>query len=261
MTPDVIRSRENPTFKYIRSLFRRDRRTEEQAFLVENPRVIRDALAVGFPPLLIACDETFDPGKLSTFSAKGGVKLLESRLMHELSDTDTPQGIVAVFGMPGIRPRRNGRQLTLVADGIQDPGNLGTLIRSAAGARCSAVYFTSGTVDPFSPKVVRSAAGAHFHIAIKPIAAPDFKRLSHRHSQVLISDSAGSISYDEANLSGDVIVVVGSEAKGVSPSWIDLASSSIAIPLGPGIESLNAAVAGSIILFEADRQFRKKEVR
>jgi TrmH family RNA methyltransferase len=142
------------------------------------------------------------------------------------------------------------------ADGIQDPGNLGTLIRSAAGAGVSQVVTLPGTADPWAPKTVRAAAGAQFLVPIASMSLDELAESIPDDALVLAADSAGEALYDECDLTGPLVVIVGSEGEGLSPSAMTLEPVLISIPLASGLESLNAGVAGSIVLFEASRQRR-----
>src|SRR5262249_50597753 len=159
---EVIRSADNPTAKLIRSLHQRRVRERERAFVVEGIRAVEDALLAGGTPRVIAIKEgaVWERG-----NGMQSVRIFEERVFDQLGETTTPQPGIAVFELPSIR-RRSGEQFVLVADGISDPGNLGTLIRSAAAAGASAVALTPETVDPYNGKVVRSAMGAHFRIPI-----------------------------------------------------------------------------------------------
>jgi TrmH family RNA methyltransferase len=146
----------------------------------------------------------------------------------------------------------------LIVDRLQDPGNLGTLLRSALGAGVHAVLLTPGTVDPFNPKVVRAAAGAHFHL---PIATLDPVAIQREFPglEIVVAHPQALRAYDERDWTRASAVVIGSEAHGISAELARLAADEVRIPLRGGVESLNAGVAGSIILFEAARQRRHAE--
>jgi TrmH family RNA methyltransferase len=257
MPPEsIVRSRQNPIYKQIRSLLRRDRRHLERAFLVEGPRFIADAIATGATPSLVALAESsaLDVDWLDTPGLS--VRILEDDLFGTLSDTVTSQGAIAVFSFPEIEPPARQAPLVLIADGIQDPGNLGTLIRSAAGAGATQIVALPGTVDPWSPKTVRAAAAAHFLVPIATMTPNELASSLSDGSFVVAADAAGAIPYDEVDLTEPLAIVIGSEGSGLSAGAMALDPTQIAIPLYAGLESLNAGVAGSILLFEASRQRR-----
>lgn len=258
MSPEsIIRSRQNPIYKQIRSLLRRDRRYRERAFLVEGPRFIADALATGATPSLIAVTETFASSGVSLV-AHAELRVLSDDLMATLSDTVTPQGAIAVFPFPELPPIVDREPLILIADGIQDPGNLGALIRSAAGAGATQVVTLAGTSDPWAPKAVRAAAAAQFLIPLVSVPASALPTILPDRCRLFAADASGTARYDTCDLTGPIAIAVGSEGGGLSPTLMGLEPIVISIHLDSKLESLNAAVAGSVILFEASRQRRKQ---
>ena len=135
MPPEsIIRSRQNSIYKQIRSLLRRDRRHQERAFLVEGPRFVADAQRFGAVPMLLAFSESFVESAGISIDGVQSARIFDDELFASISDTVTPQGLIGVFPFPDIAVPPGSVPLILVADGIQDPGNLGTLIRSAAGS-------------------------------------------------------------------------------------------------------------------------------
>ena len=165
MIPDYITSESNTRIRQLKALRdRRDFRHAERLFVVEGPRFVEDALVFAVPTLLVlserrATEENQDHYDFETI-------VVPDTLFAKVSDTRSPQGVLAIFPFPDA-PMDHGRPLLdVVADGIQDPGNLGTLIRSAATLGATRVLITPGTVDPFAPKVVRAAASSLFQIPI-----------------------------------------------------------------------------------------------
>jgi len=257
MPPEtIIRSRHNPIYKQIRSLLRRDRRHEERAFLVEGPRFIADAQRFGAKPQTLVLSETFASSLDLPENAFHVARILDDELFSTVSDTVASQGMLGVFAFPDLTPDPAVEPFLVIADGIQDPGNLGTLIRSAAGAGATQLITLPGTVDPWSPKTVRAAAAAHFII---PVEAMPFDVLASslpKDTAVVGADAAGSAQYDEVDMSGPLALMVGGEGAGLSTNARGLANQLVSIPLAGEVESLNAGVAGSILLFEASRQRR-----
>jgi TrmH family RNA methyltransferase len=249
---DVIRSPDNQTIKYVRSLRQRATRDAERAFVVEGVRAVEDALLAGGRARLLLVRDGADWSPPA--SAPCGVRRVETRIFDRLAETETPQPVLAVFDIPDIADPL-GVSLILIADGIADPGNLGTVIRSAAGAGATAVMVGPGTVDPYNGKVVRSAMGAHFRVPIRAAINPADGRLGARHRFVL-ADANATADYAAFDWTGPVAIIVGSEAHGPTAFGQALATDAVRIPMVNGVESLNAATAGSILLFEAARQRR-----
>jgi len=185
------------------------------------------------------------------------VRLVERRLFDRLSDVQSPQGILAVFPVP--KPESaldDSPPLVLILDRLRDPGNLGTLLRAAAGAGVSAVYLTPETVDPWNPKVVRAGMGAHFRVPITTLDDDTMADLSTRLMRRVVARAESERPYDAVDWTEPAALVIGGEAEGVGPELREWASDQVGIPLAHDVESLNAAVAGAVILFEAARQRR-----
>lgn len=255
----TIRSRQNPIYKQIRSLLRRDRRHEERAFLVEGPRFIADAQRFGATPLQLVFSESFAAGLELPPNQARLARVFDDELFASLTDTVTSQGMIAVFPFPDIPTPRNTIPFVLVADGIQDPGNLGTLIRSAAGAGVTRILTLPGTVDPWAPKTIRAAAAAHFLIPIESIDVPTLATSIPKGASIIGADAGGSLTIDQANLTGPIVLFVGAEGSGLTDKAMEFVDQLVSIPLSNDVESLNAGVAGSILLFEAARQRRLAE--
>lgn len=186
------------------------------------------------------------------------VQTVGPKVIGAISDSNTPQGCVAVARSPlqGWDALRAERGLCLVLAGISDPGNLGTLLRTAAAAAVDAVILTKGTVDVLNPKTVRAAAAALFEVACivdvdMEEAAPRLRALDYR----LVGTSA-SAPHDiyETDLAQPCALVLGNEAWGLPPEHETYLDVSVSIPMPGAIESLNVAVAGAVVLFESLRQ-------
>jgi TrmH family RNA methyltransferase len=173
-----------------------------------------------------------------------------------LSETVTPQGVAAVVDLPHL-PVASPRTLTLLLDQVRDPGNAGTLLRSAAAAGVDLVLFGPETVDPFNEKVLRAGMAAHFHVPLRTCEHWDEVQAWLEPAQpIYLAEAAGAREYDEVNWLLAATLVVGGEASGAS-AWVRQQATTISIPMQGETESLNAAVAGSVILFEAARQRRR----
>lgn len=249
----TITSRDNPLIKYVRSLQRPSVRYAERAFVVEGLRTVLDGIAAGYVPRLVLLTPEFDRSKLGDHVGETLTRLVDPGLMKIMADTVTPQGILAVFPMPAIDSRTSQPECSLVIDALHDPGNLGTLLRTAAAAGLSRVLLTPGTVDPFNAKVVRSGMGAHFRIAIERLTLPVDRS---GDQTVLLLQTEGTTDYSDVDLTGPIWIVVGSEAHGIQLEFSTMKTISVTLPMPGNAESLNAAVAGSIVIYEALRQRR-----
>jgi RNA methyltransferase, TrmH family len=255
-----ISSTTNPHVKRIRSLLadRRERR-RERMFVLEGVRLVADALASGatLEAALYAPDqlaETIAGQELLTRIASLQVAHPAApQVVAAAADTVHPQGVVALARWPQVDPGRAG--LILVLDGIQDPGNLGTLLRSAEAVGMAEVLCARGTADLYSPKVVRAAMGAHFRLAMEQDL--EWDEIGERLAfvdHVYAADAAATLPYYAVDWRQPSALIVGNEAQGLSEQARSLARPLIGIPMRGQAESLNAGVAGSVILFEALRQ-------
>lgn len=260
----ALTSIHNPHVKFARSLAHRKVRHRERAFVVEGVRLFEDAVKAGFRPLRLL----FDPARTDTTLSQQLVALAaDETLVHEvtpeiidaITETDTPQGIAAIFKFPDVPiAQRAEASLFVVADGIKDPGNLGTLMRSAAAAGAHTLFVSPRTADPYAPKVVRAAMGAHFRLPIRALDwdAPD--PLLAACAQRLGAEAGQGVPYDTVDWCQSSALILGSEAAGISDRAAGTLTGYTTIPMYGEVESLNAAVAGAVIMFEAARQRRRQ---
>ena len=225
-------------------------------FVLEGTRLAEEALAAGVEiDLVLRCpDPDARSASLASSFAQRGAEVLTitPRVMEACSGTETPPGLLVVAARPSPAPPKR-LSLALVADGLADPGNLGTLMRTCLAAGAEALFLTPGTVDPFNPKVVRGAMGAHFHLPIGTLSdGPSSPQLDGL--EIWLAASGGGTPYHRVDWRKPVAVVVGSEARGTDPSWLVRAAGTVHIPMRPSSESLNAAVAAAVVLFEIARQ-------
>jgi len=256
----MIISTANPHVKHIRSLAAdRKERRRERLVVLEGVRLVADALAHD-AQLTLAL---YAPEQLETTTE--GVSLLEQleqgtfaqpatpQVIAAAAETVHPQGVVALARWPERVAERPG--IILVVEATQDPGNLGTLLRSAEAVGVAQVLCTVGTVDVYSPKVVRAAMGAHFRLSVEQDLA--WEEVAGRLASVdhvYAADAGATMPYHAADWRQPCALIVGNEAHGLSGQARDTATRMIGIPMQGSAESLNVAVAGSVILFEALRQ-------
>jgi len=237
-----------------RKLLRRNERTRAGAFLVEGPIPVAEALERGEVQDLFV---DADLSSASSWVARGAVAV-SGRVIDALSDTSTPQGVVAVASMRTIHIAEASGDLMLVLSNVRDPGNAGTLVRSAVAAGASAAVFCSGSVDPFNPKTVRSTAGLLFHVNVVAGVGLEeaVEELRRKGFLLLGADAGSSVAPDELDLSVPVALVLGNESWGIDEASSRLLDDVVGIPMPGPAESLNVGIAGSILLFEAVRQRR-----
>jgi len=287
----MITSNQNSKIKLVRALLSRSKeRREVKAFVIEGVRLVEEAVNSNCEFQFVLFDETLsERGKLQVegLRLKGAeVEEVSASVMQSISETEASQGILAVLNYFQF-PIPNSLNFILIPDQIRDPGNLGTLLRSAAATSVQAILIPPETTDAFAPKVLRAGMGAHFKLPIYSMSWDEIEKFisaSHQnqsenpnqkdfvslkdssnllgatHSspiQVLIADMDGESCW-ETDLTKPIALVIGSEADGASESAKTIANGKIKIPMTGEIESLNAGVAGSVLMFEAMRQRNNK---
>lgn len=253
----MITSSQNSKVKLARSLFGRAKeRREAGAFVVEGVRLVEEAAAAGWPLQFVLYSPDLSPRAQTLVAEIGGrgieTEAVDPGILLALSDTETPQGVLAVATLnPLPVPVKPG--FVLILDAIRDPGNLGTLLRTAAAVGVEALFIPPETTDPFSPKVVRSGMGAHFRL---PIISLGWDAIAARLADmaVFVAEMEGSLPLWEADFTQPLALVVGGEAEGASMPARQMSSAFVNIPMPGKMESLNAGVAGAVLMFEVLRQ-------
>jgi TrmH family RNA methyltransferase len=197
---------------------------------------------------------------LDGFAARGApLEQVSADVLRAASDTDTPQGLLAVLSQR-LLPLPEAPDLVFIPDQVRDPGNLGTMLRTAAAAGVQAVFCPPETADAFSPKVLRAGMGAHFCL---PIHNLEWGAIETHLTplQVFLAGVDEGLAYTQANFRPPLALIVGSEAEGAGPQARRLASACVHIPMPGGGESLNAAIAAGILLFEVARQRSSSSAR
>jgi TrmH family RNA methyltransferase len=260
----MITSRQNPKIQQVRTLLGRAReRRQAGAFVVEGVRLVEEAVDAGWKAQVVFYTEGLSERGMDAVRHLGAggtdIEQVAPAVMEALADTETSQGLLAVLPLPSYQPPPQP-DFIVVADAIRDPGNLGTLLRTAAAAGAQAVIASPGTADPFSPKVVRAAMGAHFRL---PVIELDWAAVQSylqqpaaggKPLQVYLAEAGAGETCWQADLRGPLALIIGSEAEGVSAEARAIAGTTLQIPMPGKSESLNAAVAGAILMFEVVRQ-------
>lgn len=255
----VITSLANPKVKLVFNL-QSSRRTRyrERRFVVEGTRLVQDALGAGLTPDLIF----YTPG----WAASGESTILFQKIeqtgipsfavsddvLGHCSDTETPQGVLAILPFAKLAPPAEPT-FVVVVDRLRIPGNLGTILRTAAAAGVEAVLLPPGNTDPYNPKVVRGGMGAHLRLPILRLSW-DQARAQLANLDCWLASVQGGQCYDRVDWTRPVAIIIGGEARGAGQQAQDFATGEVHIPMPGAMESLNAAVAAGVLCFEVIRQ-------
>lgn len=257
----VIASPDNKFLKEASRLRGAKYRRKSDKFVLEGAAYIADipenmGSEVSLVEYLLVCESQYDIHR--DLCQKHNYRVVADRLLESVSDTVTPQGIIAVCR----RPRHNAKALAeagglyIICEDVRDPGNFGTIIRTAAAAGVSAVFALPGCVDAYSPKVVRASSGALFAIpVIEDIGVTAvLDLLRQNHTSIYATHLEGSILPYDADLRGNCAIIIGNEAQGISQNLADQCDYWLKLPMPGAVQSLNASVAAGIIIYESLRQ-------
>jgi TrmH family RNA methyltransferase len=261
-----IEGRHNAFVKELRQAFAHAERTEDGSCAIEGLRIVEEAIRSGLRFRAVFFKESAQnlaERLLPQIGAQVDALLLPDKLFDGIVPSENPQGVAALmrlkeFSFADVLERLQVGPVMVLA-GLQDPGNLGTILRSAEAFGSAGVVLGEGTVSPFNSKVIRASAGSIFRLpVILTKAAGGLEEISAKlraqSVRLIATSSHKGTPLDQANLRGPVAVFVGSEASGLPRAVLGQADELVAIPHMPQVESLNAGVAGSIVLYEAARQ-------
>lgn len=256
----VITSRENKIFKTAKLLKTTKGRSEKNLFLIEGMRSVRDALDKNAK---IECIILKDGTSLD-FPAACAVYTFAPKLFGEIAETVSPQGIIAL-----CRAERkslgdilgSGKNCVVMCEALQDPGNIGTVIRTAHAADCGGVILTKGCCDLYNPKIVRATMSGMFSVPVVQNEESEavieyFKQSGYKIVAGALTENA--VDFYAADLSGKHLIIIGNEGNGVKPETLSLCDDILKIPMRSDAESLNASVAGAVMIYEHYRQNAKK---
>lgn len=256
----MISSRQNALIKQLHSLKNRPGRSKSGLFLVEGVRLIEEALAAAVAIEYAVYSSHLEGNKrgqecLAALVGSGiEPHLISDNLLCELADTERPQGIIIAARLPKTLPDDDvfwqQGNFWLIIDGVQDPGNLGTILRTAEAFGADRVVALKGTVDPYNEKVIRSAMGAIFRLPLlsEENSETVLTNLKQQEVQIIVSALTNSVPYDQISYAPRLALVIGNEGAGVSSIWMDAADLVVQIPIAAQAESLNVAVATGIML-------------
>lgn len=251
-----IESKNNNLFKEIKKLKEKKHRIKSNKYLIEGLRFVEEAIKSKVSIDSIIFTESFKEKNPELFlKINENIKLIQMNeaLLKQLCSTENPQGIVGVINMQN-KELKSG-ELVVLVDKVQDPGNMGTIIRTAHAAGAAGIVMTKGTVDIYNDKTLRSTMGSIFYIPIVEDDSLDLvKSLKKEGYKLVVSSLQGKNNFFEENLQGKVMIAVGNEGNGVSDEVYDIADIKVKIPMPGEAESLNVAVATSIMIYEKIRQ-------
>lgn len=258
--PFRITSASNQIIKEVRSLHDKKGRVNAKAFILEGTRLVKDAVEAGAKIRYLIISDSFFEKDGYLFEQMPNIKAVQipDELFNRIGETQSPQGIMAVAEFPVYNQcdilKRVERVIAL--ENLQDPGNLGTIIRTADACGFDAVILSKDSVDPYNPKVIRSTMGSFFHLPV--LVVEDFyetlERLKDMGVLLAAAHTRMSLPCWDAKLSKSIAIIIGNEGKGLSEKALELSNISIMIPMAGRAESLNASAAASILMYEAMRQ-------
>lgn len=251
----IITSKDNEIIKNIKKLH--DKKYRIDSYIVEGIKMVKEAISENQLIELIAIREDFEIN-FDTINIK--IITVSSKVFDDISDVKTPQGILAVIKKKPNKQIETNTDYILALDSLQDPGNMGTIIRTADSANINQIIINKTTVDPYSPKVIRSTMGAIYRMNIIEVENLEstLKELqSKSFFKVITTDLKAEKSIYDINYNR-TIVVIGNEANGVSQGVLEIADERVIIPMLGKTESLNASIAASIMIYEHVRQKMQK---
>lgn len=258
----MLTSSKNPWIKDLRKLHQAKYRRSQQQFLVEGTHLIQEAIAAQHPLVAGCATPTWQAQHPELWAALVACtprqEVVSPEVMETLATTTTPDGVVAIAQQP-IKQAASSRpspQLGIALENLQDPGNLGALIRTAAAVGSDGIWLTPSSVDPTHPKVLRASAGQWFRLPqrVADTLITDIAGWKASGCQVLATAASGTVPYWQIDLTLPTVLLLGNEGNGLSPAAIAAASDIVYIPMAPDVDSLNVGVAAAVILFEALRQ-------
>lgn len=251
-----ILSTKNEKYKFFKALKTKKARTEYKLYTVEGIKSVKDAVTSGAQLYSIVVSKEFYDTVDFEYPKDVDIYVIGNNIYNDICSTDTPQGILAIIKQKETELLLNEDKAYIYCDRLQDPGNLGTIIRTADAAGFGGVLMSMDTVDLYNPKVVRASMGSFFHIDkfqnIKTEQLLELKSKGFLIVSAILSDK--TVEYTKVDYNKPVIIVIGNEANGISDEVINLSDVFIKIPIDGDAESLNAAIAAAVIMYEVRRQ-------
>ena len=263
--PSIITSANNSIIKEVKSLKTKKGRVKAQAFLLEGSRLVLEAVHSGAKIKYLIVSDTYVEKGEALDEKMLIIKAIQisNKLFMQVSEIDSPQGIMAVAEIPQHNEHvlLSSASRVIALENIQDPGNLGTIIRTSDACGFDAVIVSKDSVDIYNPKVIRSTMGSVFHIPV--LGVDDFyetlRIIKENGLLIVAAHTRNAEPCWKVNLSNNVAIIIGNEGNGISDTLLKLSDSTIMIPMDKRAESLNAAAAASILIYESMRQSRSTQ--
>lgn len=256
---ETITSRSNAWLKQLRQVAARGTTTADGFALAESPHLLQEAIRSEIRIQRVFASERVQESVGAAMPPHRQVPLhpVADRLFQDLATTTRNQGVLALVQLRKWDASTVLAGLTIVLDGVQDPGNAGTIARTAEAFGASGILFLKGSAAPTNPKALRASAGSLFRVPfLHKLGAAEFLALAQQHGKTVLAAATGQgLALAEADLSANAAIVIGSETHGVSPLLL-AAATPVAIPT-QSVESLNAAIAAAIILYESGRRAQR----
>ena len=260
----MLTSLQNPTVKQLRKLQQPKERRKQGVLLLEGTHLIEEAGTAGYPLEVLCYTEAWQAQYGDIFeraiALSNRAELVSPEVLKSIASTVSPDGVVAIapqrtaWEEAASQPKANV-SLGVMLETLQDPGNLGTIIRTAAGAGSDGLWLSPDSVDMGSPKVLRASAGQWFRLPMAKVdVAAQAAQLRDHGVQLVASAATADMDYWQLDLTQPTVFVMGNEGAGLSAALMDCASVTAKIPVMPGVESLNVAVSTALLLYEAKRQ-------
>lgn len=258
----MLTSLQNPLIKQLRKLHATKERHKQQLFLLEGTHLLEEACAIGLPLSVLCCTEKWQAEHELFYQQVAlqadRVELVSPEVLQAIATTVSPDGVVATAPRHLIHHELPAHDLTLglVLESLQDPGNLGTLIRTAAAAGVEGLWISADSVDLDHPKVLRASVGQWFRLPMitSPNLKADLREFQAQGVQVIATMPNAQHTYWDIDFTHPTVIVVGNEGAGLSAELAAIADQQVRIPLAPHVESLNAAIATALVLYEVRRQ-------
>ncbi|WAW15851.1 RNA methyltransferase [Peptostreptococcus equinus] len=253
-----INSKDNSKFKLAKSLLKTKNRNKEKKYLAEGLRTVELAIQYKADIEFIFISQNFAKNDLnkkniSKFDKYADLYILANDLFQSLSTTENTQGVLSVMRMNSLsidEIKERDLKKILVLDRVQDPGNVGTIVRTADAAGFDLLIFNKGCVDVYNPKVVRSAMGSMFYMDMAFLEDIQIEKLLKEDNMQIVSSSLDTENYyDKINFKEKVALVVGNEANGISEFWKERSDVLVKIPMYGKAESLNVAISSAILMY------------
>jgi TrmH family RNA methyltransferase len=262
MGPDVISSRANARVKQLRAAFQGHARLSGGMVAIEGDHLLEEALRSGMVLKTVFVSERREVPKIVPRGVE--VMRLTEEVFGSVVETQSPQGVAALIVPPvwvvdDVMGSGAAAPLVLVAVGLQDPGNLGTLVRSAEAFGAAGVLTTPGTVSAWNQKALRASVGSVFRVPVVAVDASEIEGLKRLGVRLIAAVGSDGVDVMTADLRRACAVMIGNEGSGLGAEWIAMCDARVTIPCPGPVESLNAAVAGSLLLYEASRQRHQSE--